>query len=135
MFGTTRGMLVPAKKSLLASILVLMASAPIAAGADSGMVDVRTLPRLEGAVDDTAHTEAHNLSYGVPTVVAITTVATRKLLADNGWTQYVRPMEESSTSLLFKKGQQGLYVSFTQGLGRPDQSAVDYVANRITAIM
>jgi hypothetical protein len=133
MIGTTRGMLVPATKSLLVSIFVWMASAPIAASADNGMVDVRTLPRLEGAVDDAAHTEAHSLSYGVPTVVAITTAATRKLLADNGWTQYVRPMEESSTSLLFKKGQQGLYVSFTQGLGRPDRSAVDYTANRITA--
>ena len=42
-------------------------------------------------------------------------------------------MDESSTSLLFKKGQQGLYVSFSQGLGRPDQSAVDYTANRLTA--
>ncbi len=133
MFGTTRGMLAPAKKILLASILVLMASAPIAASADDGMVDVRTLPRLEGAVEDAAHTDASSLNYGVPTVVAITTAATRKLLAANGWVQYVRPMEESSTSLLFKKGQQGLYVSFTQGLGRPDQSAVDYTANRITA--
>jgi hypothetical protein len=69
-------------------------------------------------VEDPAHTDAHSLSYGVPTVGATMVAATRKLLADNGWTQYVRPMEESSTSLLFKKGRQGLYVSFTQG--RPD---------------
>jgi hypothetical protein len=131
MFGLTRGVLGAATKSLLVSIFVWMASAPIAAGADDGLVDVRTLPRLEGAVENPAHTEAHSLSYGVPTVGAIMVAATSKLLADNGWTQYVRPMEESSTSLLFKKGRQGLYVFFTQG--RPDRSAVNYSANRITA--
>ena len=97
------------------------------------MVDVRTLPRLEGAVDDHAHTETHRLSYGVTTPVAITRPATRKLLAASGWIAYVRPMDESSTSLLFKKGPQGLDVSFTQGLGRPDRSVVYYDANRLTA--
>ena len=132
-FATMRGMLVPARKPLAAVILALLAAAPIAARADDGMVDVRTLPRLEGAIDDAAHTESGSLRYGVPTVVAITSQATRKLLAANGWVQYVRPMEEPGGSLLFKKGQQGLYVSFTQGLGRPDQSAVSYTANRLTA--
>ncbi len=133
MFGTTRGTLVPAGKALLAFTVALALGAPLAARADDGLVDVRTLPRLEGAVDDAAHTEPHSLSYGVPTVVALTSAATRRLLAANGWVEYFRPMDESSTSLLFKKGQQGLYVSFTQGLGRPDRSAVDYTANRLTA--
>jgi hypothetical protein len=131
-FATMRGMLIPARKPLAAVILALLAAAPIAARADDGMVDVRTLPRLEGAIDDAAHTESDHLRYGVPTVVAITSQATRKLLAANGWVQYVRPMEEPGGSLLFKKGQQGLYVSFTQGLGRPDQSAVSYTANRLS---
>src|ERR1700681_579514 len=133
MFGTTRGTQVPARKWLLAFILASIAAAPIAARADDGMVDVRTLPRLEGAVEDTARTESSRLTYGVPTRVAIATAATRNLLAANGWVPYVRPLEESGTSLLFKKGRQGLYASFTQGLGRPDQSAVSYDANRITA--
>ena len=132
-FATMRGMLVPARKPLAAVILALLAAAPVTARADDGMVDVRTLPRLEGAIDDAAHTESDHLRYGVPTVVAITSQATRKLLAANGWVQYVRPMEEPGGSLLFKKGQQGLYVSFTQGLGRPDQSAVSFTANRLTA--
>ena len=44
------------------------------------------------------------------------------LLAADGWVQFLRPLDEKSTSLTFKKGQQGLSVSFTQGLGRPDQS-------------
>jgi hypothetical protein len=133
MFGTTRGTLVPAGNRLFAFILALIAAAPIAARADDGLVDVRTLPRLEGAMENTARTEPHSLSYGVPTPVTITTPAIGKLLAADGWVQDLRPMEESSTSLLFKKGRLGLDVSFTQGLRRPDQSAVSYNANRITA--
>jgi hypothetical protein len=110
-----------------------MGAMPIAAHSDDGIVDVRTLPRLEGAVEDVARTRPESLSYGTPSVVAITTAATKKLLADNGWVPYVEPLEESSSALSFKKGQQGLRVSFTQGLGRPDQSIVYYTANRINA--
>ncbi len=133
MLGTTRGMLVPAGRVLLAFTVALAFSAPLAARADDGMVDVRTLPRLEGAVEDTARTEAHSLRYGIPTPVAITSAATRKLLAANGWMPYLRPMDEASGSLLFKNGPQGLDVSFTQGLGRPDQSVVYYTATRLGA--
>ena len=89
------------------------------------------LPRLAGAVEDPARTQSDSLSYGVPAVVAVTREAARKLLAADGWAQYVRPMEESSSLLLFKKAGQGLYVSFTQGLGRPDRSVVQYTANRL----
>jgi hypothetical protein len=133
MFGMTLGTQVPAGKRLLALTLVLIAAAPIAARADDGLVDVRTLPRLEGAVEDAARTEPHRLSYGVPTPVVITTPAVERLLAAGGWVQYSRPMEESETSLLFKKGRQGLFVSLTQGLGHPDRSEVSYDANRINA--
>jgi hypothetical protein len=133
MFGTTRGMLVPAGKMLLAFTVAWAFGTPLAARADDGLVDVRTLPRLEGAVEDTARTESYSLRYGVPTPVAITSAATRKLLAASGWTQYLRPMDEASSSLLFKKGQQGLSVSFSQGLGRPDQSVVYYTATRLSA--
>jgi len=133
MFGTTRGTLVPAGKTLLAFTVALALGTPLAARADDGMVDVRTLPRLEGAVEDTARTEPHSLRYGVPAAVAITSAATRKLLAGSGWMQYLRRMDEASSSLLFKKGQQGLDVSFTQGLGRPDQSVVYYTATRLGA--
>jgi hypothetical protein len=133
MFGMTRGTLVPASKRLLAFVFALIAAGPIAASADDGLVDVRTLPRLEGAVENTAQTEPHSLSYGVPTALAITIPATKNLLAANGWVPYLRPMEETGASLVFRKARQGLYVSFTQGLGRPDQSAVYYTANRLTA--
>ena len=77
MFGTTRGTLVPAGKALLAFTVALALGAPLAARADDGLVDVRTLPRLEGAVADAAHTEPHGWRYGVPTVVALTSEATR----------------------------------------------------------
>ena len=133
MLGMTLGTLVPARRRLLAFTLALIAAAPIAARADDGLVDVRALPRLEGAVEDTARTEPHRLSYGVPSPVAITTPAVEKLLAANGWMQYSRPLEASGSSLLFKKGRQGLFVSFTQGPRHPDQSGVSYAANRINA--
>ena len=107
MFGTTRGMLIPAGKVLLAVTVALAFGTPLAANADDGMVDVRTLPRLEGAVEDTARTEPHSLRYGVPTVVAITSAATRKLLAANGWAQYLRPMDEASRLPAVQKGPAG----------------------------
>ncbi|MBR0757158.1 hypothetical protein JQ604_33670 [Bradyrhizobium jicamae] len=125
--------IVPAGKRLLPLILLIAAAAPLAARADSGIVDVRTLPRLEGAVEDPSRNQQYSLNYTVPTVVAQTSAATRKLLAADGWVQFLRPLDEKSSSLTFKKAQQGLHVSFTQGLGRPDQSVVNYVPERITA--
>jgi hypothetical protein len=129
---TKRG-IIPARKKLLPLIFLIGASMPLAARADSGIVDVRTLPRLEGAVEDTSRTQSHSLNYGVGTVVAITTEATRKLLAADGWVQFLRPLDEKSSILTFKKAQQGLSIHFTQGLGRPDQSVVYYSADRITS--
>jgi hypothetical protein len=131
MIGTTRGMLIPAGKRLLAFAFVLLAGAPMAARADDGMVDVRTLPRLEGAVEDTVRTESYRLKYGVPTAVAVTTAATRNLLAANGWMEYVHPSDQASRPMSFKKAQHGLLVSFSQGQGRPDQSVVYYTADRL----
>jgi hypothetical protein len=133
MFGTTRGMLVPARKYFAAVTFALIAAAPVAASADPGMVDVRTLPRLENAVEDPARTDSYRVTYGVPTVVAVTSAAAKKLLAADGWVQYVRPLEKPDTSLNFKRGRHGLHVSFTQVLGRPDQSMVYYSADRIFA--
>lgn len=106
MFGMTLGTLVPARKRLLAFVFALMAAAPIAARADDGLVDVRTLPRLDGAVEDVARTEPHSLSYGVPIPATVATPAIEKLLAADGWMQYSRPLEASGTSLWFKRGRQ-----------------------------
>ncbi|KRQ04956.1 hypothetical protein [Bradyrhizobium manausense] len=124
-----RGMRVPARGLLLAFGLLLMASTARAAQFDAGYVDPHTLPRLPGAVEDTS--DPSRVQYGVPTVVAVTSAAVRKMLVAEGWVPYVRPLDEANTSLAFKKGRQGLSVSFTQGLGRPDQSAVTYSPSRI----
>jgi hypothetical protein len=125
--------IVPAGKRLLPLIFLMAVGAPLAAKADKGIVDVRALPRLEGAVEDSARTQSYSMSYSVPTVVAVTSAATKKLLAADGWIQFLRPLDEKSSLLTFKKAQQGLNVHFTQGLGRPDQSVVYYTADRITA--
>ncbi|MCA6119836.1 hypothetical protein J6524_33915 [Bradyrhizobium sp. WSM 1738] len=125
--------IVPAGKRLLPLLLLIAASAPLAARADNAIVDVRTLPRLEGAFEDTSRAQSHNLSYVVPTAVPVTTAAIKKLLAADGWVQFLRPLDEKSSSITFKKAQQGLLVSFTQGPGRPDQSVVNYISERISA--
>jgi hypothetical protein len=125
--------IIPAGKRLLPLIFLMAVGAPLAAKADKGIVDVRALPRLEGAVEDSARTQSYSMSYSVPTVVAVTSAATKKLLAADGWIQFLRPLDEKSSLLTFKKAQQGLNVHFTQGLGRPDQSVVYYTADRTTA--
>ncbi|KRR23628.1 hypothetical protein CQ13_05230 [Bradyrhizobium retamae] len=129
----TKRRIIPARRHLLPLIFAIAAAAPLTARADSGIVDVRTLPRLEGAVEDTSRIQSYGLSYSVGTAVAITTEATKKLLADDDWLQFLRPLDEKSTILTFKKARQGLSVRFTQGLGHPDQSVVHYNSDRITS--
>ncbi|MBR0707678.1 hypothetical protein [Bradyrhizobium liaoningense] len=126
-----RGTQVPARWRLLACGLFLMASCSIAAAADEGIVDVHALPQLEGAVEDTSRPDPYRVEYRMPTPEAVTSPAVKKLLSANGWVPYVRPLEEKSTTLNFKKGRQGLSVHFTQALGRPDQSVVYYSTDRI----
>ncbi|UWU68957.1 hypothetical protein [Bradyrhizobium sp. NC92] len=126
-----RGTQVPARWRLLACGLALVASCRIAAAADGGIVDVHALPKLEGAVEDTSRSESWRLEYRTPTAEAVTAPALKKLLGADGWVPYLRPLDEKSTTLNFKKGRQGLLVHFTQGLGRPDQSMVTYASDRI----
>ena len=133
MVGTTRGTQVPARKWLLALLFAWIVLQPNAASADDGMVDVRNLPRLDGAVEDTARTGPGKVMYSAPTALPETTEAIKKLLAANGWVLYTRPAEEAGTSLTFKKGAQGIYVSFTQRLRTPNQSSVYYDVSRINA--
>lgn len=126
-----RGTQVPARGLLLACGLLLMASPARAAPMDDGIVDVHALPKLQGAIEDSSRPDPYRVQYGVPTVVAVTAAAARRMLSADGWVPYVRPLDETNTDLAFKKGRQGLSVSFTQGLGRPDQSAVSYTPSRI----
>lgn len=129
-----RGAQVPARWLLLAcGILAMVSTSRPAGAADDGFVDVHTLPRLEGAVEDTSRPDTYRVIYTVPTALAATSEATRKLLSAHGWVPYVYPLDENSAALTFKKGGQGLRVSFTQARGRPGQSAVFYTPNRIYA--
>ncbi|HEV2152833.1 hypothetical protein [Bradyrhizobium sp.] len=126
-----RGTQVPARRRLLACGLLLIASASLPARADDGIVDVHGLPQLEGAVEDTSLGKSDRVEYRMPTPGAVTAPAVKKLLGANGWVPYVRPLEEKSNTLNFKKGRQGLSVFLTQALGRPDQSVVHYSHDRI----
>lgn len=129
-----RGAQVPARWLLLACGVLAMAGAPRpASAADEGIVDVHALPRLDGAVEDISRPDTYRVTYTAPTPVAAASDATKKLLSADGWVPYVYPLDEKSTALTFKKGRQGLRISFTQALGRPDQSAVSYTPNRIYA--
>jgi len=125
------GTQVPARGLLIACGLLLMASTAHAAQFDAGYIDPHTVPMLPGAIEDTSRPDPYRVQYGTPTVVTVTTAAVKKMLSADGWVSYVRPLDETYTSLAFKKGRQGLSVSFTQGLGRPDQSSVTYTPNRI----
>ncbi len=131
MFAMRGGVKALAKGQLLALAVAICAATTGPGRADDAMVDVRTLPRMEGAFASDKPADSYSLSYGVPAAQAVTMPAVRKLLSAAGWLPFVEPLEETSGSLLFKKGGQGLSVSFTQGLGRPDQSAVYYTSNRI----
>ena len=51
--------------------------------------------------------ESYSLNYGVPTVVAITTAATSKLLAADGWVQFLQPLDEKSSLADFQEGPAG----------------------------
>jgi hypothetical protein len=108
----------------------LIAGGSFACRADDGIVDVTQLPRLAGAQDEPG-SKPDRVTYAVPGIVPNTIASVTKLMAESGWMQYVRPLEDSKSSLLFKKSKQGLSISFTRAQSRADQSAVSYTAERI----
>ncbi|MDN5002925.1 hypothetical protein ACFQZO_19010 [Bradyrhizobium sp. GCM10027634] len=126
-----RGTQAPAHGLLLACGLLLMASAAGATQFDAGYIDPHTVPMLPGAIQDTS--DPSRVQYGVPTAVAVTSAAVKKMLIAEGWVPYIRPLDETNSNFVFKKGRQGLSVFFTEGLSRPDQSSVSYRPTRIYA--
>lgn len=121
-----------ARRYVLTALSLALIAGASPARAESGLVDVNQLPRLPGA-QETTDSQPDRVIYTVQGVVPSAVRSVQTLLTDNGWMRYVRPLEETTSGLLFKKGGYGLSVSFTQALGRPDRSAVYYAANRIYA--
>ena len=90
----------------------------------SALVDVGKLPRLEGAKEQADRTSKDRVVYSVGGTLADTTAALTKLLADDGWKPYVAPLEEPHRTLMaFKKGGQGLSVSFTIQPGKNERTS------------
>ncbi len=90
----------------------------------AALVDVRRLPRLDGAKEDAARSSSDRLVYSVAASLANTIAATKQMLAADGWKQYVAPLEETHATLMsFKKGPQGLSVSFTIQVGKNEQTS------------
>ncbi len=89
----------------------------------AALVDVNRVPRLDGAREDPARTTKDSEVYSVTASLANTVAATRQLLARDGWKEYVAPLDAHDTLLAFKKGPQGLTVSFTIQVGKNDQTS------------
>ena len=89
----------------------------------AALVEVSRVPRLDGAREDPARTTKDSEVYSVTGSLANTVAATRQLLARDGWKEYVEPLDAHDTLLAFKKGPQGLSVSFTIQVGKNDQTS------------
>jgi hypothetical protein len=89
-------------------------------------VDVRRLPHPEGATQDPARASSStSVSYNIPRPLADTIATVEATLAADGWQEYRRPDDETSTTLkFFKKGPQGLSVSFYTP--KPTESIAEY---------
>ena len=94
-----RGTQVPARRLLLAcGILAMVSTAHPVGAADESFVDVHTLPRLDGSVEDTSHPDTYRVIYTVPAAPAAASDATKKLLSADGWVPYVLPLDEKSAN-------------------------------------
>jgi hypothetical protein len=89
----------------------------------AALVDVSRLPRLDGAKEDTSRSSSDSLVYSIAGSLANTIAATKQMLDADGWKQYVAPLEAHNTLLAFKKGPQGLSVSFTIQVGKNEQTS------------
>ncbi len=89
----------------------------------TAMIDVSRVPRLDGAKEDPTRTKKDSEVYSVAGTLANTVAATRQLLARDGWKEYVAPLDAHDTLLAFKKGGQGLSVSFTIQVGKNEQTS------------
>src|SRR5665213_626730 len=102
----------------------------------AAQADVRQVPRLDGIKEDAAHASSDRVSYSVVDSLANTVAAIKKMLGADGWKPYVAPLDDvHSTLLAFKKGRQGLSVSFYIQVGKNEQTSevttVEYSPTRL----
>jgi hypothetical protein len=90
----------------------------------AALVDVQTLPRLDGAEIKVGRSKADRVEYTVPGPLADTIAALKTKLGAGGWKLYVAPLEERYwTSMDFKNGRQGLSVGLTIQVGTNEQTS------------
>jgi hypothetical protein len=98
---------------------------------DPGLVDMKDVPRLEGAQEREGGS-SHRARYVVSGTRPTTIAAVRKLVGEAGWVSYVVPLERpDDTGLMLKKGPQGMIVSTFMDGGSASRSAVQMTANRL----
>ena len=102
----------------------------------AAQVDVRQVPRLDGAKDAADRSSSDRVSYSVAAPLASTVAAAKKKLGADGWKPYVVPLDKVYlTSLALKKGRQGLSVSFYIQVGKDEQTSevttVEYSPTRL----
>jgi hypothetical protein len=118
------------RRSVALLAFVAAIASPGASAQPAELVDVRLLPRLEGASVDPARTAADRLYYMVAGTVPNTMAAALRMLSADGWTAYVAPLEEVSRfSLFLKKGPQKLSIFFNTDGSNTNRSGVTYSAN------
>src|SRR5665213_3515692 len=90
----------------------------------AALVDVQTLPRLDGAGIKADRSKADRVTYTVPGPLADTIAALKAKLGADGWKLYVGPLDEVYwTSMNFKNGRQGLSVGLTIQVGTNEQTS------------
>lgn len=87
-------------------------------------VDVGQLPRLDGAKPDSSRSSADRMVYSVTGTLADTIAAVNAKLGADGWKPYVAPLDDVHATLsAFKKGRQGLSVSYTIEVGKNERTS------------
>jgi hypothetical protein len=123
----------PAGSRLWLSLLVAcvaLTGASVKVQAQGGF-DVMSVPRPDGAEVAPDRTSSQSsVTYVYPASMTDTVSATEKSLNGGGWIRYRTPDEErTSTSMRFKNGRLGIYVSFTMSGGKGDRSRIYYSHN------
>jgi len=89
--------------------------------------DISSVPRPDGAEIIADRSSSSSITFVYPASKAGAAVATEKALNSQGWRRYQTP--DQPLSVRFKKGSDGIYVSFNKSDGKADRSRIDYSYN------